>query len=63
MIAIYDDNVRTLALYKLDTVEDLQSKSTGYGSFSLVHKIHNFWMLQSDIVLESGTDQFFYLAR
>ena len=35
----------------------------GYGTFKPIYKLENFRMTQHDVVLESGRDDFIYLAR
>ena len=37
--------------------------SSHYGQFKPIYTIPNFKMLPSDIVLESGEESFFYMAR
>ena len=68
MIAVYDDRERTLTVHRLETVEDMEAKgifdpSISYGTFKPCYKIEEFRMLPTDICVESGQENFFYLAR
>lgn len=69
VIAIYDDKLWQMTLYRLDTVQDMLDQgeaavnTSRYGQFKPIHSILNFKMLPTDVVLESGDESFIYMAR